>query len=53
MTAFALFDTVGEFVERNGRDHADRPALIYQGRTFTHAEYRDRAYRLAHALYPA
>jgi acyl-CoA synthetase (AMP-forming)/AMP-acid ligase II len=51
MTAFALFDTVGEFVERNGRDHADRPALIYQGRTYTHAEYRDRAYRLANALY--
>jgi acyl-CoA synthetase (AMP-forming)/AMP-acid ligase II len=51
MTALSMFNTLGEFVERNGRDHASRPALIYQGRTFTHAEYRDRTYRLANALY--
>jgi acyl-CoA synthetase (AMP-forming)/AMP-acid ligase II len=51
MTALSLFETLGEFIERNGRDHATRPALIYQGRTFTHAEIRDRAYRLANALY--
>jgi acyl-CoA synthetase (AMP-forming)/AMP-acid ligase II len=51
MTAFSMFNTLGEFIERNGSDHAGRPALIYQGRTFTHAEYRARVYRLANALY--
>jgi acyl-CoA synthetase (AMP-forming)/AMP-acid ligase II len=51
MAALSMFGTLGEFIERNGRDHASRPALIYQGRTFSHAEYRDRAYRLANALY--
>ena len=51
MPAFTLAGTLGEFIERNGRDHAHRAALIYAGRTYTHAEYRDRAYRLANALY--
>jgi len=51
MTALSRFETLGEFIERNGRDHATKPALIYQGRTFSHAEYRDRSYRLANALY--
>ena len=51
MPALAMAGTLGEFIERNGRDHADRAALIYGGRTYTHAEYRDRAYRLANALY--
>lgn len=47
----AMLETLGELVERNGRDHAAKPALIYGGQTFTHAQYRDRAYRLANALY--
>jgi acyl-CoA synthetase (AMP-forming)/AMP-acid ligase II len=51
MTALSSFETLGEFIERNGRDHTSKPALIYRGRTFSHAEYRDRAYRLANALY--
>lgn len=51
MAPFTMAGTLGEFIERNGRDHASRAALIYDGRTFTHAEYRDRAYRLANALF--
>jgi acyl-CoA synthetase (AMP-forming)/AMP-acid ligase II len=46
-----MFNTLGEFIERNGRDHASEPALIYHQRVFTHGEYRDRSYRLANALY--
>jgi acyl-CoA synthetase (AMP-forming)/AMP-acid ligase II len=44
-------ETLGEFIERNARDHAAKPALIYQGRTFSHAQYRERAYRLINALH--
>ena len=44
-------ETLGEFIERNARDHAAKPALIYQGRTFSHAQYRERAYRLVNALH--
>ncbi|MPZ57235.1 MAG: long-chain-fatty-acid--CoA ligase [Rhizobiales bacterium] len=46
-----MSDTLGEFIERNGRDHPTLPAVIYQGRTYSHAEYRDRTHRLANALY--
>lgn len=51
MTTSAQCDTLDEFIERNARDHAAQPALIYQGRTYSHAEYRDRVCRLANALY--
>jgi acyl-CoA synthetase (AMP-forming)/AMP-acid ligase II len=44
-------ETLGEFVERNLMDRADKPALIYQGRTFTYGEQCGRALRLANALY--
>jgi acyl-CoA synthetase (AMP-forming)/AMP-acid ligase II len=48
---FISTETLGEFIERNARDHAAKPALIYQGRTFSHAQYRERAYRLINALH--
>lgn len=51
MIYIPILGSLGEFVERNARDHASKPALIYQNRTFSHAEYRDRIYRLANALY--
>jgi acyl-CoA synthetase (AMP-forming)/AMP-acid ligase II len=51
MTDIAMLDTLGDFVERNARTRASMPALIYQNLTFTHAEYRDRIYRLVNALY--
>ena len=38
MAAYTMAGTLGEFIERNGRDHANRAALIYEGRTFTHAD---------------
>ena len=44
-------ETLGEVVERNLKIHADKEAIVYDGRIFTYREFGGRAYRLANALY--
>ena len=51
MNEFSGFETLGEIVERNVNLHADKEALVYDGRTFTYGEFGTRAYRLANALH--
>ena len=51
MTPWRESETLGEVIERNMTDHANKVALIYRGRSHTYAEYGTRARRLANALY--
>ncbi len=37
-------------IARNAQVHADRPAIVFEGRTITHRAYRERVDRLAAAL---
>ena len=43
MTPWRESETLGEVIERNMSDHAHKTALLYQGRSFTYAEYGTRA----------
>jgi acyl-CoA synthetase (AMP-forming)/AMP-acid ligase II len=43
--------TLGDFIEINARRRSSDTALIYEGRPYSFAEYRNRVYRLANALY--
>ena len=41
---------LGELTRRNVRLRADAPAIVFEGRTLTHRQFGERAFRLAHAL---
>jgi len=45
--------TLRAAIERNARTYGRRPAFIFEGRTVTHAQYRDRVERLAAGLHRA
>jgi acyl-CoA synthetase (AMP-forming)/AMP-acid ligase II len=42
--------TLGSITLRNWQLRPDAPAIIFEGRTITHREFAERAFRLAHAL---
>jgi acyl-CoA synthetase (AMP-forming)/AMP-acid ligase II len=42
--------TCGDLIKRGRRLYRDRPALLYEGKTFTFAEQAARMFRLANAL---
>jgi acyl-CoA synthetase (AMP-forming)/AMP-acid ligase II len=42
--------TLGSLTLRNLRQRPQAPAIIYEGRTITHREFAERAFRLANAL---
>ncbi len=42
--------TLGDMIEANARKYPDQTAFVWRGRRMTHAEFRDRAARLASAL---
>jgi len=41
---------LGELTRRNVRLRAGAPAIVFEGRTLTHRQFGERAFRLAHAL---
>jgi acyl-CoA synthetase (AMP-forming)/AMP-acid ligase II len=46
-----IMRTAGEILERNARNYPDREAYICGGRRLSHAQWFDRAKRLAGGLY--
>ena len=42
--------TLGDLTVRNLETRADAPAIIFEGRTITHAQFTARAFRLANSL---
>ncbi|MCW5770077.1 MAG: AMP-binding protein [Rhodospirillaceae bacterium] len=41
---------VGDLIDRNARLHGTRPALVFEGRRFTHGEFQARVHRAANAF---
>ena len=41
---------LADVVDRNARLRPNAPAFIFEGRTLTHAEFRDRSFKLGNAL---
>src|SRR5690349_9880453 len=41
---------LGDLTRRNLRLRADAPAIVFEGRTITHRQFAERAFRLANAL---
>jgi acyl-CoA synthetase (AMP-forming)/AMP-acid ligase II len=41
---------LGDLTRRNLRLRAEAPAIVFEGRSFTHRQFAERAFRLAHAL---
>lgn len=50
MTLNVPKQTLGSITLRNWRLRPDLPAIIFEGRTITHREFAERAFRLANAL---
>ncbi len=42
--------TLADLIERNARQHSNRPAVANDGRRYTHLEHAQRIWRLANAL---
>lgn len=41
---------LGHLIERNARCFGEQPAIVFEGRTTTHRQFRDRVVRLVNAL---
>jgi acyl-CoA synthetase (AMP-forming)/AMP-acid ligase II len=51
MPHFTEQGTLGEFIERNMREHARASALRFKGQTWTHSEFGARCCQMSNALY--